>query len=270
MSQAGDKIKVERRGYVLEITIDNPKVNAIGLETSRLLGEAFVTLRDDPGLRVGLITGAGERIFSAGWDLKELDGGDIQLDEWWEGEDASLGGFAGITEMWNLNKPVIAALNGLTIGGGLEIAVACDLIIAAEHVEFALPELPIGIVPDAGAIQRLPRRIPYNVAMEMLFLGRRMGAEEAYRHGLVNLVVPADQLMAKAREWAERIAEAAPLALQAVKEIMRAIEGDTIEHAFRTMRTEELPIYRKMLKSEDAKEGARAFVEKRKPVFKGE
>ena len=156
MTQA---VQVVRRGRVLEITLDRPKVNAIDMATSRALGEAFVTLRDDPELWVGVLTGGGERIFSAGWDLKALDSGDIQLDEWWEGEDASLGGFAGITEMWDLNKPVIAAVNGLAIGGGLELALACDLIIAAEHVEFALPELPLGIVPDAGALQRLPRRI---------------------------------------------------------------------------------------------------------------
>jgi crotonobetainyl-CoA hydratase len=264
-----DDVKVERRGAVLEITLDRPKVNAIDHATSRALGEAFAMLRDDPELRVGIITGAGDRIFSAGWDLKALNSGEQQLDNWWETEADVPGGFAGITEMWDLNKPVIAALNGLAIGGGFEIALACDLIIAAEHVEFALPELPLGIIPDAGAIQRLPRRLPYSIAMEMLLLGRRMPAEEAFRHGLINLVAPAEDLMVMARDWANQLAESAPLALQTVKEVLRAIEGDTIQSAFTTMRTGELPVYRAMLKSEDAEEGVRAFVEKRKPVFKG-
>ena len=270
MTDRSEELMVERRGAVLEITLNRPKVNAIDFTLSRMLNDAIVTLRDDPALRVGLLTATGDRVFSAGWDLKAVDSGEQQLDNWWEADVDLPGGFAGLTEMWDLNKPVIVALTGLTIGGGFELAMACDLIIAADHVEFALPEMPLGIVPDAGAIQRLPRRLPYNIAMEMLLLGRRMPAEEAARHGLVNAVVPADTLMIRAREWADQIADSAPLAVQTVKEVLRAIEGDTVEKAFQTMRTEDLPVYRKMLRSEDAKEGVRAFVEKRKPVFRGE
>ncbi len=270
MTDRSEELMVERRGAVLEITLNRPKVNAIDFTLSRMLNDAIVTLRDDPALRVGLLTATGDRVFSAGWDLKAVDSGEQQLDNWWEADVDLPGGFAGLTEMWDLNKPVIVALNGLTIGGGFELAMACDMIIAADHVEFALPEMPLGIVPDAGAIQRLPRRLPYNIAMEMLLLGRRMPAEEAARHGLVNAVVPADTLMIRAREWADQIANSAPLAVQTVKEVLRAIEGDTVEKAFQTMRTEDLPVYRKMLRSEDAKEGVRAFVEKRKPVFRGE
>ncbi len=262
-------VEVTRSGHVLEGTLNKPKVNAIDQAMSRELGAAFALLRDDPDLRVAILTATGERIFSAGWDLKALDAGDTKLDNWWEDGDYGDGGFAGLTENWTLKKPVIAALNGLAIGGGFELAMACDLVIAAEHVAFSLPEMPLGMVPDAGAIQRLPRRIPYNIAMEMLLLGRRMPAAEAAHYGLVNKVVPMDQLMTAARDWAGQIADAAPLAVQTVKEVLRAIDTVPLKGAFETMRTGDLPVYRSMLKSEDAEEGVRAFVEKRKPVFKG-
>ena len=140
-------VEVTRNGHVLEVKLNKPKVNAIDHAMSREMGEAFKQLREDPDLRVGIITAEGSRIFSAGWDLKALNSGDIKLDNWWEDGDYGEGGFAGVTENWKLNKPVIAALNGLTIGGGFEIAMACDLIIAADHVEFSLPEMPLGIVP---------------------------------------------------------------------------------------------------------------------------
>ncbi len=262
-------VKVSRNGHVLEVILDKPKVNAIDHEMSRQLGQAFAQLRDDPDLRVGILSAAGEKIFSAGWDLKSLNDGEAQLENWWEDGDYGDGGFAGLTENWNLNKPVIAALNGLVIGGGFELAMSCDLLVAAEHVQFGLPELPLGMVPDAGALQRLPRRLPYNIAMEMFLLGRRMPADEAARYGLVNRVVPMDELMSTAREWAEQLSKAAPLALQTVKEVLREIECVPLEDTFKTMRTGDLPTYKAMLTSEDAEEGVRAFVEKRDPVFKG-
>lgn len=264
MSEA---VRVERRGGVLEVTIDRPPVNAIDLATSRALGAAFDELQRDPELRVGIITGAGSKVFSAGWDLKAVNSGEMALDRWWE-VDYGPGGFAGITEFWGLNKPVIGALNGKTIGGGFEIALACDLLIAADHVQFRLPELPLGLVPDAGAVQRLPRRLPRNIAMEMLYLGRWLSAQEAAHFGLVNAVVPESDLMTRAREWAQRIAEAAPLAVEAMKEVTAGIEALAPRAAYETMRGGRFPAYERMLSSRDAKEGVSAFVDKRSAEFK--
>lgn len=260
-------VRIERRGHVLEVTLDRPKVNAIDVEASRRLGEAFVMLRDDPELRVGIVTAAGDRIFSAGWDLKAAAANE-EVGKWWE-LDYGPGKFAGLTELWDLNKPVIAAINGHALGGGFELAIACDLLIAADHVEFAMPELPIGILPDSGGIQRIPRRLPYNIALELLLLGRRMTAAEAHRYGMVNAVVPKDQLMPKAREWAELIASGAPLTIQALKEALREIEALSLREAFQLIRSGNLPAYERALSSEDSKEGVKAFAEKRKADFKG-
>lgn len=262
-----ESVKVERRGYVLEVMLDRPKVNAIDIETSRKLGEAFCLLRDDPELRVGIVTGAGEKIFSAGWDLKAAAAQNL-VGKWWT-HDYGPGSFAGLTELWDLNKPVIAAVNGLCIGGGWELALACDLVIAAEHVEFSLPELPLGIVPDSGGVQRLPKRLPHNIAMEILLLGRRMSAQEAAHYGFVNKVVPKERLVEAAREWADLIATGAPLTVQALKECVRYMEAESIENSFKLIRSGKMKTYEAADSSNDAKEGVKAFAENRKAAFKG-
>lgn len=264
-----EAVHVERRNGVLEITLDRPKVNAIDRATSIALGEAFCELRDDPELRAGIVTAAGDKAFSAGWDLKAAAAdADQEIGLWWH-SDYGPGSFAGLTELWDLNKPVIAAVNGLAIGGGLELAIACDLIVCADHAYFALPEVPLGIVPDSGGLQRVPRRLPYNIAMEMLLLGRRMEATEALHYGMINKIVPPEQLMSTAREWADTIAAGAPLAVQAIKEILRETEAMSVRESFTWLREAELENFPKVLTSEDAKEGVTAFAEKRKAQFRG-
>ncbi len=257
-----DVLQITRNGQILEVILDRPKANAIDNATSRLMGELFCEFRDDPGLRVAIITGGGEKFFSAGWDLSAAAEGEA-IDG-----DYGPGGFAGITELHDLNKPVIAAVNGMAVGGGFELALACDLIVAAEHAQFFLPEIFVGVLADAASF-RLPKRLPHQIAMEMLLTGRRMDAEEAKRWGLVNVVVPPDQVMAKARELAEIIIKAAPLSIAAVKAVTRATVALDVEACYALMRSGKLEAYERMLSSDDAKEGLKAFAEKREPVWQG-
>ena len=264
------EVRVETRDQIVEITIDRPPANAINPGVSMAIYEALSMLQEDDNLRVGIITGSGERIFSAGWDLKEIAAFDNNEDAV-NSAYACPGGFAGISEFWGLKKPVIAAINGMAVGGGFEIALATDLVIAADHAEFFLPEMQRGFLPDVGAIQILPRRVPYNVAMDLLYTGRRMGAEEARQWGLVCRVCPAAELMSQARKLAGEIAQGAPLALQALKEVVPAIYNLPMPEAFAATKpgNDDLPTYQKMLMSEDFMEGARAFAEKRAPRWKG-
>ena len=251
-----------RNGSILEVTLDRPKANAIDAATSREMGSLFCDFRDDPSLRVAILTAAGEKFFSAGWDLNAAAAGEAIE------SDYGIGGFAGLTELHDLNKPVIAAVNGMAVGGGFELALACDLIVAAEHVEFFLPEIFVGILADTASI-RLPKRLPHQIAMEMLLTGRRMDAAEAHRWGLVNAVTARDQLLARAREFAELIIAAAPLSIGAVKELTRATEALDTQASYAKLRSGSLNAYEKMLISEDAKEGPRAFAEKREPLWQG-
>ena len=257
-------VHAEVHGPVLEITLDRPKANAIDRNTGLALHDAFARLRDDAGLRVGIFTGAGERFFSAGWDLKAAAAGEED-----PSTDFGPGGFAGFTEMFDLDKPLIAAVNGLAVGGGFEMVLACDLIVAAEHAEFFLPELSLGIVPDAGGVQRLPALLPRAVANDLILTSRRMGAQEAERWGLVRSVVPGERLLAEARALAQRLAAAAPLTTQATKQVLRGIAGMDAAGAFAAIREGRFPAYERALASDEPAEGAAAFAEGRAPRFSG-
>jgi crotonobetainyl-CoA hydratase len=255
-------IRTARRGNVFEVTIDRPKANAIDAKTSRIMGEVFAAFRDDAELRCAVLTAAGDKFFCPGWDLKAAAAGEAP------DSDYGLGGFGGLQELPGLNKPVIAAVNGLAYGGGLEIMISADIIIAAEHATFALPEINSGTLADAATI-KLPRRMPYHIAVELLFTGRRMNTAEAKHWGLVNEVVPADRLMVRARELAELLASGPPLVYAAIKETLRETLHLPIQHAFDLVTKRKLETVDRLYSSEDQLEGARAFAEKRKPVWKG-
>jgi crotonobetainyl-CoA hydratase len=255
-------IRTERRGTVLEVMIDRPKANAIDAATSRIMGEVFAGFRDDPDLRCAILTAAGDRFFCPGWDLKAAAAGESP------DTDYGVGGFGGLQELPGLNKPVIAAVNGLAFGGGLEIMISADIIIAADHATFALPEINSGTLADAATI-KLPRRIPYQVAVELLFTGRRMGTAEAKHWGIINEIVPADGLMPRARELAALLAAGPPLVYAAIKETLRETMHLPVQQAFDLVTKRKLKSVDVLYSSEDQLEGARAFAEKRKPVWKG-
>jgi crotonobetainyl-CoA hydratase len=255
-------IRTERRGPVLEVTIDRPKANAIDAATSRIMGEVFAGFRDDRDLRCAILTAAGDKFFCPGWDLKAAAAGEAP------DSDYGVGGFGGLQELPGLNKPVIAAVNGLAFGGGFEIMISADIIIAAEHATFALPEINSGTLADAATI-KLPRRIPYHVAIELLFTGRRMDAAEAKHWGIINEVVAADRLMPRAREIAILLASGPPLVFAAIKETLRETLHLSVQQAFDLVTRRKLKTVDRLYSSEDQLEGARAFAEKRKPAWKG-
>ena len=255
-----DGVKIVKADDILEVTIDRPKANAIDLATSRRLNDVFTSFRDDAALKIAIITGAGDRFFSPGWDLKAAAAGENSDENW------GVGGFGGLNYPRNLNKPIIAAVNGIACGGGFEVVLGTDIIVMEEHAKFALPEINVGVLADAGTV-KLRRRIPYHVAVEFLLTGRWMDAQEAKHWGLANHVVPKGQGMTKAREIARQLVAGPPLLFPAIKQLLRHSEMVPEHEAFELH--DSLDAVQKVIRSEDLKEGTRAFSEKRAPRWSG-
>ncbi len=254
-------ISVERNGPVTVVTLNRPEVmNALHSPAHHELHGAFDAFAADPDQWVAIVTGAGERAFSAGNDLKhQATGGGMGLPP---------SGFAGLTERFDLTKPLIAAVNGVAMGGGFEIALACDLIIAAETATFALPEPRVGLAALAGGLHRLPRQIGEKQAMGMILTGRRVSAAEGRELGFVNEVVPAADLMTAARRWAAQICELSPMSIRASKEaVFKGLDEPSLAAAMAAQMR--YPAISAMLRSEDFKEGPMAFAQKRPPQWKG-
>jgi crotonobetainyl-CoA hydratase len=257
-----DPIRTRREGAILEVTLDRPKANAIDLATSRLMGDTFRAFRDDQTLRVCILRAEGEKFFCPGWDLKAAAAGDAV-----DG-DYGVGGFGGLQELPHLNKPVICAVNGICCGGGLELALSCDLILASDTATFALPEIRSGTVADAASI-KLPKRIPYHVAMDLLLTGRWFDAKEALHWGLLKEITAPQDLLPKVWALARLLESGPPLVQAAIKEVVREAESLRFQDALNRITKRQFPTVDRLYSSEDQREGARAFAEKRDPVWKG-
>ncbi len=264
MAEEFEKILYEKDGRVAIVTINRPeRMNAIDPQTSFELHAAMSDFRDDEDLWVAILTGAGDRAFCAGNDLVTMS--EMMASKVEFSREMTRAPFGGITRGFECWKPMIAAINGYCLAGGLEIAISCDIRVAAEHAQFGVPEVTRAIIPGAGGTQRLPRMLPKGIALELLITGGRFDAEWALRYGLVNYVVPADQVMPKARAIADAICENGPLAVRAVKE--SALSG--LEKSRADGLAGENEFSRKVVTSEDAREGPLAFAQKRKPEYKG-
>ncbi len=267
-------IRVSSNGPVLVVTMDRPPANAIDTPFSTALYEAFREFNENDDLRAAVLIGADnpKRIFSAGWDLKTVARGEACDKE--KGFDLGPGGIGGLPEFFDLYKPVIAAVNGVAAGGGFELALGADIIVASDDTYFVLPEMQRGFLPDGGAIQKLHRRLPYNVAIDLMLTGRRLEAKEAKHWGLVREIVPRERILEHACGIAADIASGAPLVTKALKEFMRATSHLSVEAAHEVshrawVRKSGLQHYERMLQSDDFSEGAAAFSQKRSSVFKG-